>query len=362
MLVIVVVICTADRFRLTSDESHGSLYLLTCSSSNSSSSSNNSCTATAQQQPGGVTVAADNVHWSTTATSAAATTAATGTTATAEQQQQQQRLSAHLFCKKCGVHVCHAPSFPASAVADVNVHCIHTDTVASLTVAFIRDEVVLPGRGLPVLQQLELDDQLIHSAATSQQQQQQQQQQSQADDADSNDNAATGGEQSKERSQEQSNWPLQQRASLAHLAALSDSSAYDTLKNSAATADATSATTTALNTANSSLHSNAGSANAHWGVAAAENTCISSSISSGSSSGGFRRASEPLSLTIPSQRVVNADASAEVTADASSSISGTTDWRRQQQQQQWQLEHDEAAGGVINDKTFASRFNQGEQQ
>jgi ribosomal protein L33 len=358
MLVIVVVFCTADRFNLTSDESHGSLYLLSCSSNNSSSNSNSS-TASTQQQPGGVTAAADNVHWSTTAT-ASTTTAATGTTTTAQQQQQQQRLSAHLFCKKCGVHVCHAPSFPASAVADVNVHCIHTNTIASLTVAFIRDEVVLPGRGLPVLQQLELDDQSIHSSSSSQQQQQQQ---SQADDADSSDNAATGGEQSKERSQEQSNWPLQQRASLAHLAALSDSSAYDTLKTTAATADATSAATTALNTANSSLHSNAGSANAHWGVAAAGNTFISSSSSvTGSSSGGFRRASETLSLTIPSQRVVNADASADVAADASSSISGTTDWRRQQQQQQWQLEHDEAAGGVINDNTFASRFNQGEQQ
>jgi hypothetical protein len=254
------------------------------------------------------------------------------------------------------VHVCHAPSFPASAVADVNVHCIHTDTVASLTVAFIRDDVVLPGRGLPVLQQLELDDQLIHSTSALQQQQQQ----SQADDTDSvSESGAAGSEQSQERSQEQSNWPLQQRASLAHMAALSDSSAYDTLKSTAAAtasaaADASSAATTALNTASRSLHSNTGSVSAHWGVAASDN--------SGGSS-GFRRASEPLqhlpSLVIPSHSVVNADAT---TADAVTSVSGSisgSDWRRQQQQQQWQLEHDEAAGGVIND-SFASRFNQGE--
>lgn len=61
------------------------------------------------------------------------------------------QVSAHFFCRRCGVHVVHAPDFPHAAVADVNVHCISRSTIKSLAVAFLRGgggEV--PGMGDPV--------------------------------------------------------------------------------------------------------------------------------------------------------------------------------------------------------------------
>ncbi|CAM9166144.1 unnamed protein product [Phaeothamnion confervicola] len=55
--------------------------------------------------------------------------------------------AAHFFCRSCGVHVVHAPTFPSSAVANVNVHCINPATVASLAVAYAPSARTRPGRG-----------------------------------------------------------------------------------------------------------------------------------------------------------------------------------------------------------------------
>ncbi|CAN0070488.1 unnamed protein product [Scytosiphon promiscuus] len=91
----------AEQFRLTSDDSNGSLYLLKC------------------RPPAG--------------------------------RDDTPKVSAHFFCRRCGVHVVHAPDFPHAAVADVNVHCINRSTIKSLAVAFLRGgggEV--PGMGDPV--------------------------------------------------------------------------------------------------------------------------------------------------------------------------------------------------------------------
>lgn len=61
------------------------------------------------------------------------------------------KVSAHFFCRRCGVHVVHAPDFPHAAVANVNVHCIRPSTIKSLAVAFSRGGgVELPGMGNPV--------------------------------------------------------------------------------------------------------------------------------------------------------------------------------------------------------------------
>lgn len=62
-----------------------------------------------------------------------------------------RQVSAHFFCRRCGVHVVHAPDFPHAAVADVNVHCILPDTIKSLAVGFLRGGGgELPGMGDPI--------------------------------------------------------------------------------------------------------------------------------------------------------------------------------------------------------------------
>lgn len=61
------------------------------------------------------------------------------------------QVSAHFFCRRCGVHVVHAPDFPHADVADVNVHCIRPETIKSLAVGFLRGGgVEVPGMGDPV--------------------------------------------------------------------------------------------------------------------------------------------------------------------------------------------------------------------
>ncbi|KAG5185639.1 hypothetical protein JKP88DRAFT_311356 [Tribonema minus] len=118
------IIVPAGRFKLTSDESYCSLYLVkspsaaaphaqpTLDSSSCSSSANGSSSAAA--------AAADVIH-----------------------------VAAHLFCSNCGVHVCHAPNFPNSAVAHVNAQCLDARSVASLAVAVLSDAALLPGVGAP---------------------------------------------------------------------------------------------------------------------------------------------------------------------------------------------------------------------
>lgn len=62
-----------------------------------------------------------------------------------------EQASAHFFCRRCGVHVVHAPDFPHAAVANVNVHCIHPESITSLAVGFVSGGgVELPGVGEPV--------------------------------------------------------------------------------------------------------------------------------------------------------------------------------------------------------------------
>lgn len=145
---------TADRFKLTSDESHGSLYLLS-------------------SEGGGHKPFHQGTEWhwgqnSTTSSAAHSSQRQAGSRRSSSSSSAGKRVSAHLFCKNCGVHVCHAPNFPFSSVADVNVHCIHRETVASLTVALVRDEVTVPGTGQPVP---------VQQQASSHQQEQQQQHQ-----------------------------------------------------------------------------------------------------------------------------------------------------------------------------------------
>ncbi|CAM9570011.1 unnamed protein product, partial [Sphacelaria rigidula] len=98
----------AEQFRLTSDDSNGSLYLLKC------------------RPPMGA--------------------------------DATPKVSAHFFCRRCGVHIVHAPDFPHAAVADVNVHCIHPDTIKSLAVGFMRGGgAEVPGMGDPVQGVYEVD-------------------------------------------------------------------------------------------------------------------------------------------------------------------------------------------------------------
>ncbi|CAM9201300.1 unnamed protein product, partial [Discosporangium mesarthrocarpum] len=61
------------------------------------------------------------------------------------------KISAHFFCRSCGVHIVHAPNFPHAVVADVNVHCIDPSTVRGMSVALLADpEGRAPGSGEPV--------------------------------------------------------------------------------------------------------------------------------------------------------------------------------------------------------------------
>ncbi|CAM9195510.1 unnamed protein product [Chrysoparadoxa australica] len=59
-------------------------------------------------------------------------------------------ISAHMFCRHCGVHVVHAPNFPTSSTAGVNYHCVDTSTVKEMTVSFVSADGGIPGWGDPV--------------------------------------------------------------------------------------------------------------------------------------------------------------------------------------------------------------------
>ena len=52
---------------------------------------------------------------------------------------QSESIATCLFCRKCGVHVCHAPRFPSSSLAHVNLRCIDSATVTNVTVKLVNN-------------------------------------------------------------------------------------------------------------------------------------------------------------------------------------------------------------------------------
>ncbi|CAM9286939.1 unnamed protein product, partial [Chrysoparadoxa australica] len=96
----------AANFRLTSEESYGALYL----------------TKSSEEEPSKLE-------------------------GSVRDSSSRSSVAAHYFCRKCGVHVFQAPSFPLATTANVNVHCLDKDTIDSLDFHFLESRQGSPGHG-----------------------------------------------------------------------------------------------------------------------------------------------------------------------------------------------------------------------